>query len=314
MTRGVHIGICSWTDRTLLKSGFYPAAASTPAARLAHYASCFGVVEVDSTYYAIADSLSAFRWIGGTPGNFLFGIKSFSLFTFHSAKFASLPKWLRMELGNHAPDKPLRREDLSHEQRVRLFAEFIKPVEILRSSGRLAYLLFQFPPGWRFSVKGVAYFRTLRDISGPLPIAVEVRNNTWFETGNREKFLETLTEQNIAYVAVDEPAVGWTVPPEWPITAQWGTVVRFHGRNIGGWKNPRSSVHERFDYEYDSSELKDWAARAGNLAGSLNESQKMFLMFNNCVSDKAVRSAALMARLIGMKNPNEPNLQRTLDI
>lgn len=297
-----------------MKSGFYPGAASTPAARLSYYASRFGVVEVDSTYYSIADSLSAFRWIGGTPRNFLFGVKSFSLFTFHRAKFASLPKWLRIDLGSHMPDELLKREDLSHEQRVRLFAEFIKPVEILRSSGRLAYLLFQFPPGWRFSRNGLAYFRTLRDISGPLPLAVEVRNNTWFEAGNREKFLDALAGQNIAYTAVDEPAIGWTVPPEWPITAQWGTLVRFHGRNTGGWKNPRSSVHERFDYEYGHTELEEWAAKAKNLTEGFGESQKMFLMFNNCVSDKAVRSAALMARLMGTKNPNEPGLQKTLDI
>ncbi|MDR2779519.1 MAG: DUF72 domain-containing protein [Synergistaceae bacterium] len=314
MASEICIGICSWTDKTLLKSGFYPAAASTPAARLAYYASRFRVVEVDSTYYSIADSLSAFRWIGGTPHNFLFGVKSFSLFTFHSTKFASLPRWLRAELGSRAPDEPLRREDLSHEQRVRLFEEFIKPVEILRSSGRLAYLLFQFPPGWRFSRNSVAYFRTLRDISGSLPIAVEVRNNTWFESGNREKFLGALADQNIAYVAVDEPAIGWTVPPEWPITAQWGTVVRFHGRNAAGWKNPRSSVHERFDYEYARAELEEWAAKTKNLAEGTGESQKMFLMFNNCVSDKAARSAALMARMLEMESPNEPGLQRTLDI
>ncbi|MDR1510542.1 MAG: DUF72 domain-containing protein [Synergistaceae bacterium] len=314
MSCEIQIGICSWTDKTLLKSGFYPGSASTPAARLSYYASRFSVVEVDSTYYSIADSLSAFRWIGGTPRNFLFAVKSFSLFTFHSAKFASLPKWLRADLGNHMPDELLKREDLSHEQRVRLFSEFIKPVEILRSSGRLAYLLFQFPPRWSFSRNGLAYFRTLRDIAGPLPLAVEVRNNTWFEAGNRGKFLEALAEQNIAYAAADEPAIGWTVPPEWPITSHWGTVVRFHGRNIGGWKNPRSSVHERFDYEYGRTELEEWAARAKNLAESLGESQKMFLMFNNCVSDKAVRSAALMADLMGMVSPACPNLQRTLDI
>jgi uncharacterized protein YecE (DUF72 family) len=314
MTCEIHIGICSWTDKTLLKSGFYPASASTPASRLSYYAAHFGVVEVDSTYYSIADSLSAFRWIAGTPDKFLFGVKSFSLFTFHRAKFASLPKRFRASLGNRAPDEILTRDDLTHEQRVRLFAEFIKPVEILHSSGRLAYLLFQFPPGWSFCRNGIAYFKTLRDISGPLPLAVEVRNNTWFQEGNREKFLEALEEQNIAYVAVDEPEIGWTVPREWPLTAQWGTVVRFHGRNSAGWKNPRSSVHEKFDYGYGRLELEEWAAKAHGLAGHWDESKKMFLMFNNCVSDKAVRSAVLMSRLMGTSGVNEPGLQRTLDI
>ena len=94
----VRIGICSWTDKTLLKSGFYPASASSPEGRLTYYSSRFGVVEVDSTYYALADSRSAHRWIGSTPENFLFGIKSYGLFTFHRVKFASLPAWFKAEL------------------------------------------------------------------------------------------------------------------------------------------------------------------------------------------------------------------------
>jgi uncharacterized protein YecE (DUF72 family) len=49
------------------------------------------------------------------------------------------------------------RDEMTHEQRVRLFAEFLKPVEILHSSGRLAYLLFQFPTGWRISRENAEY-------------------------------------------------------------------------------------------------------------------------------------------------------------
>ncbi|MCL2684555.1 MAG: DUF72 domain-containing protein, partial [Synergistaceae bacterium] len=100
----VRIGICSWTDRTLLKSGFYPAYASKPAGYLAYYASRFDVVEIDSTYYSLANSLSAFRWIGGTPAGFLFGVKSYGIFTFHRVKFASLPEWLKAEFGGGPPD------------------------------------------------------------------------------------------------------------------------------------------------------------------------------------------------------------------
>jgi uncharacterized protein YecE (DUF72 family) len=271
-------------------------------------------VEVDSTYYALSDSLSAFRWVGGTPSVFMFGVKAFALFTFHRAKFASLPKWLKAELGNRVPDALIRREDLSHEQRVRLFGEFIEPVEILRSSGRLAYLLFQFPPGWRFSAKGLVYFKRIREMSGPLPLAVEVRNNSWFEAGNREMFLDALADQNIAYVAVDEPALGWTPPPEWPVTAEWGTIARFHGRNRAGWKNPKATVHERFDYEYGRSELEGWAARAGELSAESGRQGRIFLMFNNCVSDKAVRGAALISEMLGMDIGRRPGLQRTFDI
>ncbi|MDR1966482.1 MAG: DUF72 domain-containing protein [Synergistaceae bacterium] len=314
MASGVRVGICSWTDKTLLKSGFYPSGAAIPARRLQYYASCFDIVEIDSSYYAIPGVDDAFRWRAGTPRDFLFGVKAFSLFTFHRAKFASLPGWLRSELGERPPSALVRRSDLSHGQRMRLFAEFMKPVEVLHSSGRLAYLLFQFPPGWRFSREGVVYFRRIREVVGPMPVAVEVRNNSWFDAGNRDKFLGALSEQNIAYVAVDEPAMGWTVPPEWPITAEWGTVARFHGRNRRGWGNPRASVHERFDYEYDRSELADWAERTKELVRDFEGSKKIYLMYNNCVSDKAVRGARLMAELLGVSLPGSPRLQSFLKL
>jgi uncharacterized protein YecE (DUF72 family) len=128
-----------------------------------------------------------------------------------------------------------------------------------------------------------------------------VRNNSWLEQGVRGKFLDELADQNIAYVAVDEPTMAWTVPPEWHITAEWGTLVRFHGRNRRGWSDHRASVHARFDYEYDRSELADWILKTQNIARDFKNLQKILLMFNNCVSDKAVRAAMLMAEMLGMR-------------
>ena len=45
------MGTASWTDRTLLDSGWYPRTADTAEKRLAYYARQFPVVEVDATYY-----------------------------------------------------------------------------------------------------------------------------------------------------------------------------------------------------------------------------------------------------------------------
>ena len=47
----VRVGTASWTDRTLLDSGWYPADADTAEKRLEYYAAQFPLVEVDSTYY-----------------------------------------------------------------------------------------------------------------------------------------------------------------------------------------------------------------------------------------------------------------------
>ena len=48
------IGTASWTDKSLVDSGlFYPGTVRTPEDRLRFYATRFGVVEVDSTYYGL---------------------------------------------------------------------------------------------------------------------------------------------------------------------------------------------------------------------------------------------------------------------
>jgi uncharacterized protein YecE (DUF72 family) len=49
----IKVGTASWTDQTLIESGWYPPEARTPAARLQFYASRFPLVEVDATYYAL---------------------------------------------------------------------------------------------------------------------------------------------------------------------------------------------------------------------------------------------------------------------
>ena len=48
----IKVGTASWTDKTLLESGWYPQTADTPEKRLAYYARQFPLVEVDATYYS----------------------------------------------------------------------------------------------------------------------------------------------------------------------------------------------------------------------------------------------------------------------
>ena len=64
----IHIGTCSWTERTLIKSGeFYPKGLSTAEDRLKYYADKCDTVEIDSTYYAIPDKRSTYLWVDRTP-------------------------------------------------------------------------------------------------------------------------------------------------------------------------------------------------------------------------------------------------------
>ena len=48
----IRVGTASWTDRTLIESGWYPPEANNPEKRLRYYARQFPLVEVDATYSA----------------------------------------------------------------------------------------------------------------------------------------------------------------------------------------------------------------------------------------------------------------------
>src|SRR6201985_461471 len=94
-TGEVRVGTASWTDRTLIESGWYPPEANNPEKRLRYYARQFPLVEVDATYYALPAEQTARAWAERTPPGFTFNIKAFSLFTQHPTRIAALPKDLR---------------------------------------------------------------------------------------------------------------------------------------------------------------------------------------------------------------------------
>jgi uncharacterized protein YecE (DUF72 family) len=88
-----------------------------------------------------------------------------------------------------------------------------------------------------------------------------------------------------------------SIPPVVAATADDLAVVRFHGHNDENWKRRGVTTAERFDYEYSTDELKDWAPKVYELAG---EARRLHVMFNNCYGDKAVRNAKQMADLLDL--------------
>src|ERR671924_902380 len=94
----IRVGTSSWTDPTLLKSGWYPPEADSAEQRLAYYAQRFPVVEVDSSYYALPSERNSVLWVQRTPDDFVFNIKAFSLMTGHGAALSRLPQVLRDSL------------------------------------------------------------------------------------------------------------------------------------------------------------------------------------------------------------------------
>src|SRR3954453_20338161 len=93
------VGTASWTDKTLLASGWYPADVTTPEERLGFYAEQFRVVVVDSTYYTPPNERNSELWAARTPDYFRFNVKAASLLTQHPPRPAALSNKLREQLG-----------------------------------------------------------------------------------------------------------------------------------------------------------------------------------------------------------------------
>lgn len=303
-TPPVHVGTCSWSDRELLSSGWYPADAKTPEKRLAFYSLRFSTVEIDSTFYAIPDVERIYRWIASTRPNFMFNVKCFGLFTFHAVSASSLPVWARSEVKSREPR--LTFKEIPREIRLQLWKQFHDAVMPLSRTGHMGYMLFQLPPWLTYSTRMLDYINRLSDLCNGIRVAFEVRNNSWLKPSNAPSFLRALKSHDIACVCADEPDVGWTVKPQMHDTASWGQVIRLHGRNAATWMKKDASVTERFRYLYSQDEL----STLRHFISRVKTRKELFVMFNNCYSDFAARNASALAEMLGLnREPHQEELE-----
>ncbi|HEY6593818.1 MAG TPA: DUF72 domain-containing protein [Asanoa sp.] len=285
----IKVGTASWTDKTLLASGWYPADADTPEKRLAYYAGRFPLVEVDSTYYSPPAEQTAALWAARTPPGFTFNIKAYSLLTGHPTRVASLYKDLRPETAK-ANVYP---KDLPAQAYEDVWTRFLSALDPLIAAGKLGALLFQFPPWFTIRRSNKQYLLEVQKRVAPLVPVVELRHASWFEGDNRDETIEFLRRHRLAYVSVDMPQ-GYrsSIPPVLEATADLA-VVRFHGHS-DKWTS--KDIYEKFGYEYSKAELADWAPRLRALAGETGETH---VLMNNCYSSYAQTNAQQLLDLLG---------------
>lgn len=287
----IRIGTASWTDKTLLESGWYPPDVKNAEDRLRYYATRFPLVEVDSTYYAPPVERTVAYWRDRTPEGFTFNVKAFSLMTQHPTRPAALPKDLREGL----PDKKtLYPRDLAGEVADEVWRRFLDALGPLHESGRLGALLFQFPPWFPIGRRNKEYILEAKRRCEPMRICVEFRNRSWMTEENREETLDFLRRYGLPYVSVDMPqGHPSSIPPVLAATADLA-VVRFHGHS-DKWTS--KNIYERFGYLYTEQELKDWAPKVAALA---EEAGTTHVLMNNCYGDYAQRNAAQLAALLSV--------------
>ncbi|MGI5215249.1 DUF72 domain-containing protein [Plantactinospora sp. CA-290183] len=284
----IKVGTASWTDRTLLESGWYPRSADTPEKRLGHYARHFPLVEVDATYYSPPAERTAELWVDRTPPHFTFNIKAFSLLTGHPTKVSALYKDLRPE----TEKRNIYPGDLAPQAYEDVWSRFLSALEPLAAAGKLGAVLFQFPPWFTIRRDNKQYLLEVRDRCRPIRAVFEFRHASWFDGDNREETLGFLRQHRLPYVCVDMPqGHRSSVPPVLAATADLA-VVRFHGHSA---KWTSRDIHEKFGYRYSERELADWAPKLRTLAG---EAEETHLLLNNCYRDYAQTNAQQLTELL----------------
>ena len=284
------VGTASWTDKTLLESGWYPASVRTPAERLAYYASRFPLVEVDSTYYSPPAERTVELWRDRTPAEFIFNVKAFSLLTNHPTRPTALYADLREQIGTKEGNLYLR--DLEPSIVAEVWDRFLSALAPLHESGKLGALLLQFPPWFGIRRSNKDYIVECQRRSDPIRICVEFRNRSWMTEENRAETLGFLARHSIPYVCVDMPQGSReSIPPVLTVTADLA-VMRFHGHSQK-WNS--RNIYDRFGYLYSEDELREWALKLRDLA---QQAEVLHVLMNNCYRDFAQRNAGQLMRML----------------
>ncbi len=290
-------GTSSWTDPTLLSSGWYPSDADTPAERLQFYASRFPLVEVDSTFYGLPAERTSVLWVERTPDTFTFDFKAFRLFTGHQTPVKALPKVIREGLPATLKEKTnVYAKDLSSSDVDEIWEMYRQALMPVHSAGKLGAVFLQFPRWFYFSRDNMAYILKARERLPDYPVAVEFRQETWLNEKHLDETLAFLRENHIAYTSVDEPqGMKSSIPPIAAATTSDLSVVRFHGRRAETWEQRNVEVEERFKYYYSAQELGEWVPKLERLA---EETKQVHALMNNCFSDYGVRNAKELAQML----------------
>ncbi len=299
----IHTGVCSWTEKTLIKSGeFYPREVKTADARLKHYSENFSTVEVDSGYYAIPDKSTAALWCDRTPDDFVFHIKVYGALTGHGIGPKTLPVEVATSLSKADREKKL--VYIRETDRLEIIAEkFRDSLKPLVKEDRLGILVFQYPPWFQYKTANLHYILRCKELMKGLPIAVEFRHGSWLTHERSGAIFSFLREHGICYIAADEPQYGSlaTIPFIPEVTSDIA-YFRFHGRNKENWLKRGIETSLRYNYLYSDDELREFI---GPVLKAGKNTKGVYAMFNNCHGASAVRNARRLKELIAREKADD---------
>jgi uncharacterized protein YecE (DUF72 family) len=243
------IGTSGWNYRDWADGVFYPAHLK-PGRWLEFYASHFGTVEVNSTFYRLPERRVFEGWRRRTPDGFTFAVKA-SRFITHMKKLAQ-----------------------PHVHVARL---------LRHASGlgsKLGVVLIQLPPSWKFNagrIEALGGYLARQSVVPKVRVALEVRHESWL----REECFEVLRRHNMALVLDDWPGLN----VRRPVTADF-VFVRRHGpesvyassypdsalradaRRIRAWLREGRDVHVYFNNDVSGHAVRNAATLKRLLLGT----------------------------------------------
>ena len=168
----------------------------------------------------------------------------------------------------------------------------------------MGYVLFQFAPWVHWAPARLDYLASLPARLPGWTLAVEFRHRSWFPD-RADETLGALRAAGLAHVIADAPAVAGAMPHVTAVTAPTA-VLRLHGRNAEGFlrqlRGEEPAVREKYDYLYSEAEL---AALVPEMELLADQTEDVFVSFNNNNRDYPVRNALRLRRLLGQRVPED---------
>lgn len=254
----VYVGTAGFSYKDW-RGPFYPPD-TKPRGMLEEYAKRFGVVEINSTYYAIPSPELLFKMARRTPVSFQFTVKA--------------NRGMTHEIGDNDE----------------VFTSFKSAIRPLEDSGKLGCVLAQFPWGFKRTRDNASYLQVLSEGLDGTDTVVEFRNSEW----DGDETIDLLSGLGLGYCCVDEPRLHGLMSGR---VAATGPVsyVRFHGRNSETWWDQKRESWERYNYLYSPGELAEWVPRVQELA---ENSDRTYIIFNNHYKGQAPTNARMFEEML----------------
>ncbi|MCT3568680.1 DUF72 domain-containing protein [Levilactobacillus brevis] len=267
----ITIGLTTWKEHPALIGG------EERPVTLTEYAGRLPVVELDTPFYGIPRQSTVANWQAAVPDGFQYILKANQVMTRHD-----------------------RQHPLEEAGITAAFDQFIMAIQPMVTAGKLMTVLFQFPPFFNRTTANIQYLRDVRLKMGKLPVAVEFRSPSWFETpGMTADVMAYLQSLKLTNVTTDEPHnLNDGIPLVETVTTPELAVVRLHGRNAQGWFNQGTDWRKtRTLYRYSEAKLQDIAALVKRVA---QHAQQVCVIFNNNSAKDAAPNALRLQKILGL--------------